>query len=90
MILCIQWAKKGVSNVIAKSRNSFEGPTGIAQKSESTPVPKVELETPDIVEECKLTIPAPSAVNPFAHTLSGTFSNYTIWSDRDYLGFVYS
>ena len=67
--------QKGVSKVLAKLENSFEG-----YKSENSlaPVPKVELETPADEEEGKPTLPAPSAANPFAYTLSGTFSNCTI------------
>ena len=67
--------QKGVSKVLAKPGNSFEGCKG---ENLPAPVPKVELETPADEKECKPTLPAASAANPFAHTLSGTFSNCTI------------
>ena len=86
------------SQVIAKPGGSFQGSgsSTVAQQSEC--FPKMKSETPvaaSVAEnERNPTIPAPTSVDPFVHTLSGTFSNCTInismkrlW---DFLWFVLS
>ena len=70
--------QKEINKVIANPGGSLQG-SGCHLALQSECSSKVELETPAITEnECKPTIPAPTTVNPFAHTLSGTFSNCTI------------
>ena len=71
--------QKGVSKVIAKPGGVFQGSgSTTAEQQLSECSPKVELEAPMVSSESKPITTAPASANPFAHTLSGTFSNCTI------------